>query len=102
MEGRRDRHGTNQVGGDQDFQPEQQGPAEGLAQDQLRLRRPPGAPRGHRREYEGPGHADDQDRGSRCFKTLGHVIHERREHLGRRLGGSRSEDHVPVPRMRPP
>ena len=102
IDGRRDRHGANQVGGDQDFQPEQQGPAECLAQDQVSLRRPPGAPRGHRREYERPDHADYQDRGSQCFKTLGNVIHQRSERLGRRLGGSRGEDHVPLPRMQPP
>ena len=97
LEGGRDGHGANQVGGDQDLQPEQQGPAEGLAQDQVSLGRPPGLPHGHRREHEGPDHADYQDGGTQCFETLGHVIHHLVERPSRRLGCGRSEDHVHLP-----
>ena len=51
VEGGRDRDGVNQVGGDQDFQPEEQGPAEGLAQDQVSLCRPARPPHGNRGEH---------------------------------------------------
>ncbi len=57
---------------------------------------------GHRREHERPDHADHQDRGSQCLETLGNVIHQPGELLGRRLGSNRREDHVSLPRMPSP
>ena len=99
VESRRDRDGAHQVGGDQDLQPEQQGPAERLAQYQVSLCRPAGPPACQRREHERPDHADHQDRGSQCLETLGNVIHQPGKRLGRRLGSNRREDHVSLPHM---
>ena len=97
LETGRDRDSANQVSRDQDLQPEQQGPAEGLAQHQVSRGRPPGPPRGCRREHEGPDHADDQDGGAQGLEPLGHVIHHRVERPSRRLGRGRSEDHTHLP-----
>jgi hypothetical protein len=81
---------VKQVGGHQDFQPKQQGPAECLAQYQVSLCRPAGPTHGHRRKHEGPDHADDQDRGSYRLETLGNVIHQLGKRLSRRPGRNRS------------
>ena len=94
--------GAHQVGGDQNFHTEQQGPTECLAQYQVSLGRPARPPHGHHRQHERPDHANDQDRSPQRLETLGNVIHRRSERLSRRPGGNRGEDHVPLPRMPSP
>ena len=86
----------------EDFQPEQQCPADSRAQRQIALGRLAGPPPRHHRQHERPHDADYQDRCTQSLEALGDVIHHLGERLGRRLGRRCCEDHLGVPSMRPP